>query len=122
MAAQDLRAEAQELRRVALQSTAEVWRGLDVLDAELRAGQFTSARDTIRALRELVKIADKSVTAVTQRSQNRAEGTIARVREIRCGYCNTPLSEGSGNCVTDAGRSHIYDEAALRAVLDGPGG
>lgn len=50
------------------------------------------------------------------------EAVIARVREIRCGNCNNPLSEGSGNCVSDAGRPHIYDEADLRAALDGSGG
>ncbi|MDZ7910428.1 MAG: hypothetical protein U5O16_01055 [Rhodococcus sp. (in: high G+C Gram-positive bacteria)] len=123
MTAQDPQADAhaQELRRVALQSTAEVWRGLDVLDAELRAGQFASARGTVRALRELVKITDASVTAVTRYSST-VGAAIATVREIRCGYCNNPLTHGPGNCVSDAGRPHVYDEADLRAALDGPGG
>lgn len=49
----------------------------------------------------------------------KAEATIARVHEIRCGNCNNPFSEGSGNCVSDAGRPHIYDEADLRAALEG---
>jgi len=49
----------------------------------------------------------------------KAEATIASVYEIRCGNCNNPLSEGSGNCVSDAGRPHIYDEADLRTTLEG---
>lgn len=60
--------DSQEMRRLALQSTAEIWRGLDVLDRELRAGQFTSARGTVRAVRELVKMADTLVIAVTEHS------------------------------------------------------
>ena len=59
---------SQEMRRLALQSTAEIWRGLDVLDMELRAGQFTSARGTIRAVREIVKMTDTLVIAVTEHS------------------------------------------------------
>lgn len=50
-----------ESRRLALQSTAELWRGLDVLDAELRAGQFTSARETVRMLRAVVVTADAAL-------------------------------------------------------------
>ncbi|WP_311053577.1 hypothetical protein [Rhodococcus qingshengii] len=49
----------------------------------------------------------------------KAEATITSVHEIRCGNCGNPLSEGSGNCVSDAGRPHIYDEADLRAALEG---
>ncbi|MBJ7479243.1 hypothetical protein [Rhodococcus sp. (in: high G+C Gram-positive bacteria)] len=54
-----------------------------------------------------------------QERAEKAEATIARVREIRCGVCGNPLSEGSGNCASDAGRPHVYDEADLRAALEG---
>lgn len=47
-----------EDRRLALQSTAELWRGLDILDAELRAGRFSSARETVAMMRTVVKMAD----------------------------------------------------------------
>ena len=49
-----------ERRRLALQSTAEIWRGLDVLDAELRAGQFARARESVAMLRQIVKLADSA--------------------------------------------------------------
>ena len=67
--------DSQEMRRLALQSTAEIWRGLDVLDRELRAGQFTSARGTVRAVRELVKLADTLVIAVTEHSSKLEQST-----------------------------------------------
>lgn len=47
-----------EHRRLALQATAEIWRGLDVLDAALKAGRFTDARQTLELVREMVKLAD----------------------------------------------------------------
>lgn len=47
-----------ESRRLALQSTAELWRGLDILDAELKAGRFQSARETVAMMRGVVRVAD----------------------------------------------------------------
>ncbi|OBC11407.1 hypothetical protein A5784_34990 [Mycobacterium sp. 852013-50091_SCH5140682] len=52
---------ARENRRLALQSTAELSRGLDILDAQLRAGQFQSARETITVLRGVVLVADAAL-------------------------------------------------------------
>ncbi|QRE81864.1 hypothetical protein F1734_17510 [Rhodococcus ruber] len=56
-----------ELRRQALQSSAELWRGLDILDRELRAGKFTSARDTVQMLRAVVRIQDATIQHLTAR-------------------------------------------------------
>ena len=50
-----------ELRRQALQSSAELWRGLDILDRELRAGMFTGARETVQMLRTVVRIQDATI-------------------------------------------------------------
>lgn len=63
--------------------------------------------------------ASQATTARWRARAEKAEATIARVHEIRCGNCNNPFSEGSGNCVSDASRPHIYDEADLRAALEG---
>lgn len=63
--------------------------------------------------------ASQATTARWRARAEKAEATIARVHEIRCGNCNNPFSEGSGNCVSDAGRPHIYDEVDLRAALEG---
>lgn len=52
---------ARDRRRLALQSTAELWRGLDVLDKELRLGKFAAARDTVAMLRAVVQIADTTL-------------------------------------------------------------
>ncbi|NHP18664.1 hypothetical protein G8767_34805 [Rhodococcus sp. IC4_135] len=78
-------------------------------------------RETLRKAMEIwpVTVADRDYWKARA---EKAEATSARVREIRCGNCNNPLSEGSGNCVSDAGRPHIYDESDLRAALDGSGG
>ena len=50
-----------ELRRQALQSSAELWRGLDILDRELRAGKFTGARETVQMLRAVVRVQDATI-------------------------------------------------------------
>lgn len=47
-----------EARRSAIQALVEVNRGLDVLDAELRRGLFADARESIAAMRDLVRLAD----------------------------------------------------------------
>ncbi|MFD3426098.1 hypothetical protein [Nocardia fluminea] len=48
--------ERKETRAAALQIPVELVRGLDIIDRELRAGQFTSARGSVRVLRGLVHI------------------------------------------------------------------
>lgn len=60
-----------EVRRLALQSTAEIWRGLDVLDAALKLGRFSDARQTVSMIREMVKLADIAwVAALRERATN----------------------------------------------------
>lgn len=53
-----------ERQAVAIQAVAELSRGLDVMDAELRRGDFTGARDSIRTMRALVSILDRVVPQV----------------------------------------------------------
>lgn len=53
--------DGQELRALALQTTAEVWRGLDVLEKELKLCRFASALDTLKAVRECVKLSDVAI-------------------------------------------------------------
>ncbi|OCB09257.1 hypothetical protein A5717_26135 [Mycolicibacterium porcinum] len=52
---------ARENRRLALQSTAELARGLDILDKELRLGRFASARETVAMMRGVVQVADAAL-------------------------------------------------------------
>lgn len=52
---------SRENRRLALQSTAELDRGLEILDRELRLGRFQSARETVTQLRALVRVADATL-------------------------------------------------------------
>lgn len=49
-----------EARRAAIQALAEVDRGLDILDAELRRGLFSDARESVAAMRSLVRLADEA--------------------------------------------------------------
>lgn len=49
-----------EARRAAIQALAEVNRGLDILDAELRRGMFADARESVAAMRSLVRVADEA--------------------------------------------------------------
>lgn len=53
-----MRNREREHRRLALQSTAELWHGLDILDAALKQGQFQQARDIVHMLRAVVTTAD----------------------------------------------------------------
>lgn len=50
-----------ERRRLALQTTAELWRGLDILDKALRAGKFQVARETVAMMRGVVHLADATL-------------------------------------------------------------
>lgn len=52
---------SRENRRLALQSTAELDRGLEILDRELRLGRFQSARETVAQLRAVVRVADATL-------------------------------------------------------------
>jgi hypothetical protein len=52
---------SRERRRLALQSTAELDRGLDILDRELRLGRFQSARETVAQLKAIVRVADATL-------------------------------------------------------------
>jgi hypothetical protein len=57
-----------EARRDALQSTAEMMRGLDVLEAELRHGMVKSALETVNTLRAVLMIADAALVAALRAS------------------------------------------------------
>ena len=66
----ELRTSNRETRRLALQATAEIWRGLDVLDAELKLGRFSDARKTVGMIRQMVKVADCAwVAALREQSR-----------------------------------------------------
>ena len=52
---------------IAIQAVGELGRGLDVLDAELRAGDVTGARDTAGAMRALVAILDLVIPSAVRR-------------------------------------------------------
>lgn len=53
--------ERKETRAAALQIPVELVRGLDIIDRELRAGQFTSARESVRVLRGLVHVQENVI-------------------------------------------------------------
>lgn len=57
---------ATELDAILRQSIAELDRGLSVLDRELRAGQFSTARGTLRSVRALVELQDRILSRVTR--------------------------------------------------------
>jgi hypothetical protein len=47
-----------EARRLAIQTVAELDRGLELIDRQLRAGQFMAARETAQTCRALVQAQD----------------------------------------------------------------
>jgi hypothetical protein len=105
--------DAQEMRRLALQSTAEIWRGLDVLDLELRACQLSSARQTVRTMRELVKMADTFVIDIARTSARsvappRVVASPADLDELPQGSVIRDAREKVGEIWTVMGRSAIY--------------
>lgn len=55
------RHERREVCRMALQSTAEIYRGLELAEAEIAHGMTADALSTIRAVKGLVLIADKTM-------------------------------------------------------------
>jgi hypothetical protein len=64
-----------EARRDALQSTAEMMRGLDVLEAELRHGMVKSALETaVNTLRAVLMIADAALVAALRASAGERVG------------------------------------------------
>ena len=67
------RHERRETRRMALQSTAEIYRGLEVAEMELKRGLTADALSTIRAVKGLVLLADKTMVDV-MREQGRRDG------------------------------------------------
>lgn len=121
---------AREERRLALQSTAEIWRGLDVLDAELKVGQLASARTTVRQLREIVKLADTAwvtqLRDLAARQRDDFEDHMSWHRRdqgnVRCLDCNLRFDERDQHGCVIAGTAHSYDadDLADAMVCDDP--
>lgn len=86
-----------EARRSAIQALVEVNRGLDVLDAELRRGLFADARESVAAMRDLVRLADEAARVerrAWERSRRRApaigceDHRPVQHRDARPPWCN----------------------------------
>lgn len=60
---------------------------------------------------------DRQIDAETQLAAIRAETGLTPDPAQRCTICNNPRSWGTGNCVSDANRPHLYpaDRAAITA-------
>jgi hypothetical protein len=53
------RRNRREERRLTLQTTAELWRGLEVVEASIKHGDVLGALQSIESLRALVVVADR---------------------------------------------------------------
>lgn len=101
--------DGQELRALALQTTAEMWRGLDVMDLELKQCRLASARDTIRQIRAIVKMADEAIIVLTREhweaTRTQAPGREQTIEIIHRAICyDSPQEciEEMGQCVKAA--------------------
>lgn len=101
--------DGQELRSLALQTTAEMWRGLDVMDLELKQRRLASARDTIRQIREIVKMADTAIIALTREHGEATRTQVPNRQEMAeiihraiCDDSPEECSEWGGDCVKAA--------------------
>ncbi|MEW5810298.1 MAG: hypothetical protein AB1925_12675 [Actinomycetota bacterium] len=114
-----------EEKRLALQSTAEIWQGLNVVDAALRAGQFTIARDTIQQVREVVKLADaawvEQLRDLAARQRDDFDDHMSHHRRdqgnVRCLDCNLRYDEREEYSCTIEGTAHTYDADDLAEAM-----
>jgi hypothetical protein len=59
-----------EVRRALLQTTAELARGIKILDAELKHGQFNKARQTLAAMSLMLDMQDQLMKYLPREEHN----------------------------------------------------